>query len=78
MAQKPKKSVTYTPRPIPEVGFMLLPSILAVFPISKTGWYDGVKSGKYPQPVRLGPRKVAWRVSDIRELIAKAEAGEAP
>jgi predicted DNA-binding transcriptional regulator AlpA len=75
MAQKPKKSITYIPKPIPEIGFMLLPSVLAVYPVGRTHWYEGVKSGKYPQPVRLGPRKVAWRAEDIRALIAKTEAG---
>jgi prophage regulatory protein len=28
-----------------------------------------VKSGRYPQPVKLGPRITAWRVEDIRRLI---------
>jgi len=26
-------------------------------------------SGRYPKPVKLGPRTTAWRVSDIRALI---------
>ena len=76
MAIKPKKSITYTPKPIPEIGFMLLPSVLAVYPVGRTSWYAGVAAGKYPQPVRLSQRKVAWRAEDIRELIAKTEAGE--
>ena len=29
----------------------------------------GVKSGRYPLPVKLGPRITAWRVEDIRALI---------
>jgi prophage regulatory protein len=32
------------------------------------GW---VKDGRFPKPVKLGPRITAWRVEDIRELIAK-------
>jgi predicted DNA-binding transcriptional regulator AlpA len=28
-----------------------------------------VKSGRFPQPVKLGPRITAWRVEDIRALI---------
>jgi len=78
MAKKPTKNkLIYTPKPIPEIGFMLLPSVLAVFPVGRTTWHNGIKSGKYPQPVKLGPRKVAWKAEDIRALIAKAEAGEA-
>jgi predicted DNA-binding transcriptional regulator AlpA len=38
-------------------------------PISRSGWWAGVKCGRYPKPVRLGPRTTAWRASDIRHLI---------
>jgi predicted DNA-binding transcriptional regulator AlpA len=38
-------------------------------PISRSGWWAGVKSGRYPKPVRLGPRSTAWRASDIRRLV---------
>lgn len=54
----------------PETGFMRLSAVLAVFPVSKSTWWAGVKSGRFPKPVRLGPRCVAWRVEDIRALIA--------
>jgi len=50
-------------------GFMRLPEVLRVIPISKTAWWEGVRSGRYPQSVKLGPRTTAWRVSDIRKLI---------
>ena len=58
-----------TSKDMPAIGFMRLPAILHVYPVSKSSWWAGVKSGKYPQPVRLGPRTTAWRVSDIRALI---------
>jgi len=54
--------------PEPE-GFMRLPEVLRVIPISKTAWWEGVRSGRYPQSVKLGPRTTAWRVSDIRALV---------
>ena len=39
-------------------------------PVSKSTWWQGVKTGRYPQPVRaLGTRITAWRVEDIRALI---------
>lgn len=56
-------------REIPSFGFIRLPQVLAVFPVSRTTWLNGVKSGKFPKPVRLGPATVAWRVEDIRALI---------
>jgi len=56
---------------IPSIGFMRLPAVLAVYPVSKTTWWAGVKSGRYPQPVKLGPKTTAWKVSDIVRLIDK-------
>lgn len=62
---------------LPESGFVRLPQIIgdkkrgipAVVPVSKTAWWDGVKSGRFPKPVKLGPRTTAWHVEDIRRLI---------
>lgn len=69
-------------RPIlPETGFVRLPNIIGdtkadppippIIPVSKSTWWAGVKSGRYPRPVKLGPRITAWRVEDIRELISR-------
>ena len=58
--------------PLPETGFLRLTSILAPngpIPVSKSTWWAGVKSGRYPASVKLGPRITAWRVEDIRKLI---------
>ncbi len=55
---------------LPETGFLRLPQVLKVFPISKSSWWAGVKAGQYPKPVKLGPKTTAWRVEDIRTLIA--------
>jgi prophage regulatory protein len=52
-------------------GFLRLRDILAPhgpLPISKSTWWAGVKSGRYPQPVKLGPRITAWRLADIMML----------
>lgn len=56
---------------IPESGFLRLPQILAVFPVSRSAWWAGVKNGRYPQSVKLGPRTTAWKASDIRALIER-------
>jgi prophage regulatory protein len=70
---------------LPETGFLRLPQIIgdktadppipAVIPIGRSTWWEGVKSGKYPQPVKLGPKTTAWRVEDIRALIARSAQG---
>ena len=46
-----------------------LPGILERVTISRSDWLQGVKAGIYPAPVRLSPRRVAWRESDINEFI---------
>lgn len=56
---------------IPEHGFMRLKQVLSVLPIGKTTWYTGIKAGKYPKPVCLSARSVAWRCEDIHALIEK-------
>lgn len=53
----------------PQEGFVRLPQILSVIPVSASSWWRGVKSGKYPSPVKIGVRTTAWRVADIRQLI---------
>lgn len=67
---------------LPETGFLRLPQIIGdpkaeppippIIPVKKSCWWDGVKSGRFPKPVKLGPRVTAWRVEDIRALIASA------
>jgi predicted DNA-binding transcriptional regulator AlpA len=56
-------------RTIPETGFVRLPQVLAVIPVSKTCWWRGVKSGRYPKPVKISEHCTAWRVEDIHNLI---------
>jgi prophage regulatory protein len=66
---------------LPEVGYVRLcqiignkksnPPIQGILPISRSTWYEGVKSGRYPQPVKLGPKMSLYKVEDIRELISR-------
>ncbi len=56
---------------LPKTGFVRLPQILAIIPVGKSTWWAGVKSGKFPKPVKLGARTTAWRAEDIRELIER-------
>ena len=56
---------------IPSTGFLRLPQILAIFPISKSVWWEGCKTGRFPKPVKLGPRTTAWRAEDIAALVKR-------
>ena len=54
---------------IPETGFVRLSQVLSVIPLGKTCWWEGVKSGRFPKPVKLSERCTAWKAEDIHELI---------
>lgn len=70
---------------LPETGYLRIwqivgkpatdtaPAIPAIIPVSKSTFWAGCRSGRYPAPVRtLGVRITAWRVEDIRALIERA------
>jgi len=71
---------------LPETGYLRLPQIVgkpstataaaipALIPVCKSTWWAGVRSGRFPQPVKLGERITAWRVEDIRALIEQVAA----
>ena len=56
---------------IPEQGFLRLREVLKVIPVGKTCWWEGVKSGRYPKPVKLSKRCTGWRAEEIRELMQR-------
>jgi prophage regulatory protein len=45
-----------------------LKQVLEIIPVSKSTWWAGVKSGRFPQPVKLGPRTTCWRKSEVQKL----------
>jgi len=67
---------------LPEAGYVRLsqiignrrakPPIPAIIPISKSTWWEGVRTGRFPKPVKLGVRITVWRVEDIRALLGEA------
>ncbi|HEY5782554.1 MAG TPA: AlpA family phage regulatory protein [Lysobacter sp.] len=55
---------------LPQTGFLRLADVLHFIPVSRSTWWAGVRSGRYPQPTRaLGARITAWAAADIRRLI---------
>jgi prophage regulatory protein len=59
-----------------ESGFLRLPQIVGdpnsvprvppLVPVGKSTLWAWVKAGKFPEPVKLGPRTTVWRVADVR------------
>ena len=62
-SQKEPTNTLYQPR------FFRLPEVLKLIPVSKSTWWAGVKSGRYPSGVKLSERTTAWKVEDIYKLI---------
>ncbi len=67
---------------LPSIGYVRLIDIIgdrkrnipALIPVSRSAWWAGVRSGKYPKAVKLGPRTSAWAVEDLYALIARTRA----
>lgn len=61
---------------LPSVGFIRLPQLLALLPISKSTFWAGLKSGRYPlTPVKLSARCTAFKVEEVKALLERL-AGE--
>lgn len=52
----------------PSEGFVRLPQVLLMFPVSRTNLWRMVKSGSFPQPKKIGPRTTVWDVQELREF----------
>lgn len=69
---------------LPDTGYLRLSQIIGnpkadppqqpIIPVGKSTWWEGVKTGRFPQPIKLGPRITVWRVEDIRALIEQMGA----
>ena len=51
-------------------AYVRLATVLRKFPVGESTWNKGGADGRYPKPVKLSARVVAYKVSQIRELLA--------
>ena len=58
---------------LPEIGFIRIGTVLKIIPVSKSTWWLGVKSGRFPKPVKFSPGVSMWSVKNIRNLVSKFE-----
>ena len=65
-------SMNFTRPILPETGFVRLPQILSLIPISRSAWWAGIREGKFPQGIKLGSKTTVWRAEDIRTLIERS------
>jgi prophage regulatory protein len=46
-----------------------LKEVLQLVPVARSTWFAGIRSGRFPASVRLGPRIAAWRLRDIQQIL---------
>jgi prophage regulatory protein len=46
------------------------PPIPPLIPIGKSSWWQKVRTGEAPAPIKIGKRVTVWRASDIEAYIA--------
>jgi len=68
-----KSQITET-QTLPSEGLLRISQVLKFIPVSRSHWWQGVKEGRYPRPIKLSERVTVWRASDIRALIEKEVA----
>ncbi len=64
---------------LPQTGYLRLSQILGkpkanppvppLIPIGKSSWWQGIKDGRFPRAIKLGPKITVWKVEDILALI---------
>ena len=58
-----------SPSTQPELKLLRLPEVLKIVPVSRSVWWKGVRSGRFPAGLKLGDRVTCWRASDLEALI---------
>ena len=82
----PKKAAVRQESPgiLSESGFLRLPQIVGdlsstprvtpLVPVGKSTLWAWVKAGKFPEPIKIGPRTTVWRVADVRARLENRRA----
>ena len=49
-----------------------------IVPVSQSTWWLGVKSGKFPKPLKLSEGVTVWRGGDLLELLNRKDSYTSP
>ena len=58
-----------------EMGLLRIKEVLKIIPVGKSTWWDGVRKGRFPEPVKIGIRTTAWKSKDIKSLVEGFKKG---
>lgn len=64
-----KNSVIQELNELPQTGLLRIKQVLRFVPVSRSNWWAGVRTGRFPKPMKLSERVTVWRASDIRDLV---------
>ncbi len=53
---------------LPQTGLLRVKQVLRFIPVSRSRWWQGVRDGTFPPPMKLSERVTCWRAEDIRKL----------
>ena len=65
----PEESKPLSLKELPDDSLLRVAQVLQLIPVSKSHWYAGVRSGKYPKAHKLSARVTCWAVRDIRAVV---------
>ena len=57
-------------------SLLKLRDVLDILSIGRSTFLSGVRSGRYPKPLRISQRRVAWTLSSIQAVIDGSWVGE--
>lgn len=61
---------------LPQTGLLRIKQVLKFIPVSRSSWWAGVKSGRYPKPFKLSERTTVWTAQSIRALIEGGQTND--
>jgi prophage regulatory protein len=59
---------------LPQAGLLRIKQVLKFIPVSRSSFWAGVKSGRYPKPFKLSERTTVWTAESIRAIIEGVSA----
>lgn len=70
---RPSRRPVVTAEELHESSLLRLPDVLRHVPVGRTRLYQLVADGKFPRPVQLTDRAVAWRWADVLDWLRSRE-----
>lgn len=52
-----------------EERILLWPEVHRMIPVSRVTAWNGRRKGDFPEPIKISPNRVGWRLSELRAWI---------